>query len=437
MLNTGSSSLKFAVFSPGSDGAIATDAIATGSVQWSGRPAQSQRSAHSVETQRAPDDDISSGSAAAEPRDADPEAVLRYRNAGGQVERTNVRCRDHRTAVQTVLRILEKSSLTAEGRELNLPTAIGHRVVHGGVEFTSSVRIDERVKNSLTQLIDLAPLHNPPALAAIEAVEEHLPGTPQYAVFDTAFFWQLPLHEQVYPLPYAWFSDWGIRRFGFHGISHGYCSGRAAELLQRTDAGLRLVICHLGNGCSASALRGGTALATTMGLTPLEGLMMGSRSGSIDPGILIHVQRAFNLTVDQLDAALQKDSGLLGVSGISSDFRQVEKAAREGHQRSALALDMYASRIRSAVGSLAVQLGGLDALVFTAGVGENSAWLRGKVCEGLQCLGVQLDTDRNTDAQADTDVALPDSPVRVLVLRTNEEAFIAREVQRLANSGGH
>jgi acetate kinase len=253
------------------------------------------------------------------------------------------------------------------------------------------------------------------------------------AVFDTAFFGKLPPRSHVYPLPYKWHTDWGVRRFGFHGISHAYCAERAAQLLGGARD-WRVVVCHLGHGCSASAVLGGRARATTMGFTPMEGLMMATRSGSVDPGILVHALRR-GVDVEDLDIALNRRSGLLGVSGVSSDYREVEAAANEGNERARLALDIYADRVRETVGALATTLGGLDALVFTAGVGENSAPLRAAVCEKLEFLGLRLDSAANDGAAPDCDVAHADSPGRILVIRTQENRMIAREVRRVALSG--
>lgn len=312
--------------------------------------------------------------------------------------------------------------------------AVGHRVVHGGTRFHDSVRLDEKVKKDLEALSELAPLHNPPALEAIAAASAALPGVPHVAVFDTSFFAHLPPRGFVLPVPYEWYTRWGIRRFGFHGISHAYCSGRAVVLLGRAPPDLRLVICHLGNGCSATAVRGGQAVATTMSYTPLDGLMMGTRSGSVDPGVLIHVQRAHGMTAEALDTALNRHSGLLGVSGVSSDYRDVEKAAQDGNSQARLALDLFADRVRSTIGALAVTLGGVDALVFTAGIGEHAATLRAAVCEGLGCLGLNLDPTRNANARPDADVAAHDSPGRILVVQTREDLLIARETRRIALS---
>ena len=311
-------------------------------------------------------------------------------------------------------------------------TAVGHRVVHGGAEFRESVLIDRKVKAAIGRLSALAPLHNPAALEAIEAAEAALPGVPQVAVFDTAFYAQLPPRACIYPLPYKWYKDWGIRRFGFHGISHAYCAGRAAELLGRDVGQLRLVTCHLGSGCSATAVRNGMAVATTMGFTPLEGLMMGTRSGSVDPAILIHLQRQHGLTIAEIDHALHFSSGLLGVSGVSNDRAEIEAAAAQGNERARLACDMFADRVRCAIGSLATALGGLDALVFTAGIGEHASTWRAAACEGLEFMGLRLDRQRNATVSPDADIAAADSPARILVIHTREELMVAREAQRVA-----
>jgi acetate kinase len=319
--------------------------------------------------------------------------------------------------------------LVEESYPLHDVHACGHRIVHGGERFQKSVRIDASVREAIRSLADLAPLHNPPALAGIEAATRVLPSVPHVAVFDTAFFADQPPERFLYPVPLSWYADWGIRRFGFHGISHHYCTLRAAELLKREDA--RLVICHLGNGCSASAVHAGHALTCTMGYTPLEGLMMGTRSGSIDPAIVLHLLRHKLMTVEQIDEALTHRSGLLGVSGVSSDFRTVEAEAQQAHDRARLALHLFVDRIRSAVGALAVLMGGVDALVLTAGVGEHSVWLRSEVCRGLECLGLRLDQAENADCQPDCDVAAGNSPGRIIVLHTREELLIAREAVAL------
>jgi acetate kinase len=310
--------------------------------------------------------------------------------------------------------------------------AIGHRVVNGGTRFLESTRIDAAFEAELDHLTELAPLHHPPALKAIDAVQETLPHIPQVAVFDTSFFAHLRPAAAIYPVPWEWHERYGIRCFGFHGISHSYCAGRAAEILGRDVSTLRLVICHLGNGCSAASVKNGVAFGTTMGFTPLDGLMMGTRSGSVDPGVLIYLMKEKGLSVDQIDDALNHKSGLLGVSGVTSDYREVEKLAFEGDDdRAILALEIYATRLRAAIGALAANLGGLDALVFTAGVGQNSASLRASATEGLKFLGVEIDFVKNNARPIDTDIALMNSPSKILVIHTREDLMIAREVRKL------
>ncbi len=333
---------------------------------------------------------------------------------------------DRRRTAEEILKAVESQHPNADPVR-----AVGHRVVHGGEEFHDSIRIDNAVKAAIARLAELAPLHNPAALEGIEVAEAALPGVPQVAVFDTALFARLPSRAFLYPVPYEWYKRWGVRRFGFHGISHAYCADRAAELLKRDRSNLRLITCHLGNGCSATAFRGGVPVTTSMGFTPMDGLMMGTRPGSLDPGLLVHVQKQCGMSVDQLDNALNHESGLLGISGVSSDFRAVEAAAKEGNERARLALDIYADRVRSVVGAFTATLGGLDALIFTAGVGENSASLRAEVCRGLDCLGLRLDPDRNEACQPDGDIAVDESAGRILVLHTREEQRIAEETRRI------
>ncbi len=314
--------------------------------------------------------------------------------------------------------------------------AVGHRVVHGGHVFTGSVQIDDQVSEEIARLSELAPLHNPPALAAIGAARRVFSNVPHVAVFDTAFFADLPPERHVYPLPYEWYTEHGIRRYGFHGISHAYCAGRAAEFLGRSSEGFRIVTCHLGNGCSATATLGGKAVATTMGFTPLEGLVMGSRAGSVDPGILLYAMERMGLSTRDLDEILQRRSGLRGLSGVSSDFRAVQEAAKEGNERARLALAIYANSVRAGIGALAVALGGVDALVFTAGVGENAVPLREEVCGGLACIGLRFDPERNRTMRPDADLTAAGSAGRILILHTREDLHIAREALRVSGMAG-
>lgn len=334
--------------------------------------------------------------------------------------------------IQVITHLLEtlwqgETAVIAQGSEIDVA---GHRVVHGGQEYSETVQVNEEVKAAIARLFTLAPVHNPANLEGIKAIEQIL-GTevPQFAIFDTAFHSQIPDAAAIYPGPYAWVEE-GIRRYGFHGISHQYCTNRAAQLLNRDVQELRLIICHLGNGCSLSAVQNGHSIDTTMGFTPLEGLMMGSRSGSVDPGILIHLLRQKGYTADQLDQELNKASGLKGISGVSADLRQVMAAIAEGNSQAQLALDIYIHRLRSCIGSMLASLGGLDALVFTAGVGENAAVVRSLACQPFEFLGLKLDQHKNESRPVDQDIATPDSRIRVLVIHTQEDWAIAQSCYR-------
>ncbi len=356
-------------------------------------------------------------------------SVTRYRYAGPDEKEhaEEVPWQGHAPAVERFMRDL------IQGQPAALPdrkalAAVGHRVVHGG-PFTSSVRITPEVRARLAALADLAPLHNPPSLEALAAAEAALPEVPQVAVFDTAFHATLPPHAWTYPVPERWTREWGYRRFGFHGLSHAYCARRAAEMLGRPADDLRLVICHLGHGCSAAAVANGRCVDTTMGFTPLDGLMMATRSGgSVDPSIVLHVQDHHGLSAEQVENVLNHESGLLGVSGVSGDMREVEAAAEAGDERARLALAIYTHRVRQAIGALTVTMGGVDALVFTAGVGEHAAEVRESTCAGLECLGLELDRNANARYQPDADVAQQNSRGRILVIATREDVTMLREV---------
>ncbi|MBD2522565.1 acetate kinase [Nostoc sp. FACHB-133] len=309
---------------------------------------------------------------------------------------------------------------------------VGHRIVHGGQDYRDSVVITEDVKKAIASLSNLAPAHNPVALEGIEAIEEILKDVTQVAVFDTGFHATLPDAAAIYPGPYEWVEQ-GIRRYGFHGISHQYCSQRTAQILDRDVPPERLITCHLGNGCSLAAIKNGRSIDTTMGFTPLEGLMMGSRSGSVDPGILIYLLRYCDYSVEKLDEILNKASGLKGISGVSSDMREVREAMSttgyanaQGNSRAQLAWDIYVHRLRSGIGAMLTSLGGLDALVFTAGVGEHSAEIRQAACEAFGFLGLKLDIEKNQQQPVDEDIATTDSTVRILVIHTQEDWAIAQ-----------
>lgn len=307
---------------------------------------------------------------------------------------------------------------------------VGHRIVHGGKQYQESVVITQQVIDTIQQLATLAPVHNPANLEGILAIQQYLGNdVKQVAVFDTAFHSHIPDAAAIFPGVYEWVSQ-GIRRYGFHGISHQYCAQRAAQILGLNlddDDSLRIINCHLGNGCSLAAIKNGRSIDTTMGFTPLDGLMMGSRSGAIDPGALIHLLRQENYTVEKLDNILNKSSGLLGISGISGDMRQIRRAISTGSERAQLAYDIYIHRLRYYIGAMLASLQGLDVLVFTAGVGENSPDVRQAACEAFGFLGLKLDNHKNHNHPIDIDIAVPESKVRVLVIHTQEDWQIACE----------
>jgi acetate kinase len=309
--------------------------------------------------------------------------------------------------------------------------AVGHRVVHGGTRFTQAVRVNADVRDEIEALASLAPLHNRAALDGIEAVSQLLPGIPQVAAFDTAFHATLPPHAFLYALPYAWYERWGIRRFGFHGLSHAYCAGRAAELFGRPLEEMKIVTCHLGSGCSLAAIKRGKSIATTMGFTPLEGLMMATRPGSVDPGLLTHLLAENRMTLPELEEALYHRSGLKGISGCSGDMREVLAARAMGDTRAALAFDLYVARLREGIGAMVASLGGIDALVFTGGVGEHASEVRAEACADFAWMGLSLDDDANVSLVADVEIATSGSRVRVLVLHTREELLVAHATMDL------
>lgn len=311
---------------------------------------------------------------------------------------------------------------------------VGHRIVNGGREYEEPTYVTPELKAAITRMAVFAPLHNRAELEGIEIIAQKFGSVPQVAVFDTGFHSRLPEAAAVYPGPYDWLAQ-GIRRYGFHGINHQYCAERAAQLLARDLQSLKLVTCHLGNGCSLAAIRDGHSVDTTMGFTPLEGLMMGTRSGSVDPGILTYLMRHGPFTGEQLDELLNKKSGLLGISGISGDMRQIVAAMKNGQPRARLAFDIFVHRLRSCIGSMVAVLGGIDALVFTAGIGENSHEIRAATCEDLRFLGIKIDAEKNAQAlpDRDQDISLPEASVRVLIVRAQEAWAIASACWRLAS----
>jgi acetate kinase len=343
---------------------------------------------------------------------------------------------DHTTAVKKLLDMLTHKRFGVL-RTIEEIQAVGHRVVHGGESFGESVLVTPDVKEEIRRLFDLAPLHNPAHMIGIQAVEANLPGVPQIAVFDTAFHQTMPPSSYMYAIPMVLYRKHKIRKYGFHGTSVQYVSRNAAAFLGRPLEELKLVVCHIGNGASCTAVLHGKSHDTSMGMTPLEGLMMGTRSGDLDPAIVPYTINKEELTLNEVNSMLNKHSGLLAISGISSDMREIVQAMEEGHQQARLAFDMYAYRIRKYIGAYAAAMDGLDAVVFTAGVGENSDVLRKQVCERLTFLGIELDEEKNRIRSEEARAITKDgSRTAVLVVPTNEELLIARDTYRLVCQGG-
>ncbi len=341
---------------------------------------------------------------------------------------------DHKVAIQTVLQALvaPEHGVISSMDEID---AVGHRVVHGGENFASSVLITPEVKRAIKSCFELAPLHNPPNLIGIEACEESMPGVPQVAVFDTAFHQSMPAMAYMYALPYGLYEKYSIRRYGFHGTSHSFVSHRAAEIIGKPYESLKIITCHLGNGSSIAAVHNGRCVDTSMGMTPLAGICMGTRCGDIDPAIvtfLIEKEKTDAATVENM---LNKESGVLGLSGVSSDFRDLYDAAGIGNKRASLALDMFKYQCRKMIGSYAAAMGGVDAVVFTAGIAENNADIRSGACAGLEYMGIKLDPYKNNATRAkEAIVSTDDSRVKVLIVPTNEELAIARETARICGA---
>lgn len=340
--------------------------------------------------------------------------------------------KDHSDAIKMVLDALTDAShgVISDMSEI---AAVGHRVVHGGETFSGSVVINEEVKKALEDCIPLAPLHNPANLIGIAACEAAMPGVPQIGVFDTAFHQTMSKEAYMYAVPYELYEKHKIRRYGFHGTSHKYVSQEAAKMLGKKPEELKMITCHMGNGSSITAVDGGKSVDTSMGFTPLAGVVMGTRCGDIDPAIVKFIAEAENVTVDAVDALLNKQSGVQGISGVSSDFRDLEAAQAEGNERAALALDMFVESVRKFIGSYMVKMGGVDAIIFTAGIGENTPVMRDAITKNLEVFGIKVDAEKNAKAirGAQMDISAEDSKVKVLVVPTNEELMIAKETLEL------
>ena len=338
--------------------------------------------------------------------------------------------KDHQDAIQLVLEgVLDP---TYGGvKDMNEINAVGHRVVHGGEKFASSVVITDEVEEAIRKCSELAPLHNPANLMGIDAIKAIIPGVPNVAVFDTAFHQTMPASSYLYGLPYRLYTEYGVRRYGFHGTSHKYVSQRAAAMLGKDIADLKIITCHLGNGASVAAVDGGKVVDTSMGLTPLEGLIMGTRCGDIDPAIIPFIMKKENLDADGVDKLMNKESGVYGMTGISSDFRDICDAAAEGNQQAIDALDAYHKRVKKYIGAYAAEMNGVDAIVFTAGLGENGIEDRLAIASNLEVLGVKMDAEANNVRGKETVISAADSKVKVLLIPTNEELMIARDTLEL------
>ncbi len=364
------------------------------------------------------------------------DAAIDYRPTDREAVKLPVVLPDHATALARVAEMLTSPDhgVIASLDEIG---AIGHRVVHGGESFSAAAMVTPEVAGAIEACAQLAPLHNPPNLVGIRACQKLMPGTPQVAVFDTAFHQRMPRHAYLYAVPYEWYEEYGVRRYGFHGTSHKYVSERAAVRLAREGfdpATLRVITCHLGNGCSMSAVKGGVSIDTTMGFTPAEGLVMGTRAGDIDPAIVPYIADRTGMTADEVMNTLNKKSGLLGVSGYSNDMRDIQSRVAQGDARARAALEIFCYRIVKYIGAYAAVMGGVDAVVFTGGIGEHDPDVRERVCSGLGFLGLRFDAERNAVRGVEQEISAPGSVARALVIPTNEELVIARETAEVVGA---
>lgn len=361
-------------------------------------------------------------------------SVITHEKIGMDKKKTEVPMNDHKDAIEQVLKAVQDPE-TGVVKSMDEIGAVGHRVVHAGEKFASSVRITEEVIKALEECVELAPLHNPPNLLGIAACQELMPETPMVGVFDTAFHQTMPPESYIYAIPYEFYEKHGIRRYGFHGTSHKYVAERASKMLNVNLEDLKLITCHLGNGASVSAIKRGKCIDTSMGFTPLEGLVMGTRSGDIDPAIVTYIREKENLPQGKANEILNKKSGVLGISGVSSDFRDIEEAVAEGNERAALALKVFAHKVRFYIGAYIAEMNGVDAIIFTAGVGENDVTMREIICNNLGNLGIKLDPVKNKMRGKETEISTDDSRVKILMIPTNEELMIARDTYNIVTKG--
>ena len=356
---------------------------------------------------------------------------LQHKNlVKGVAEKIENPMKDHADAIQMVIDALVNAEygVIASMSEIG---AVGHRVVHGGEFFADSFVIDGKVLEALKMCIPLAPLHNPPNIIGIEACEKIMPGVPQVGVFDTAFHQTMPAEAYMYALPYEYYEKYKIRKYGFHGTSHKFVSMEVAKMLGKDIKDINIITCHLGNGSSVSAVKGGKCVDTSMGFTPLDGVVMGTRTGSMDPAVVTFLMENENLSAKEVDNVMNKKSGVFGVSGISSDFRDLSAAADEGNERAKLALDMFTYSVKKLIGSYAAAMGGVDAVVFTAGIGENDSATRKAITSGLEFMGIKIDDEKNAKRGEALDISTADATVKTFVIPTNEELMIALDTKRL------
>lgn len=339
---------------------------------------------------------------------------------------------NHKVAIKEVVKVLVDDNVGVIS-DMSEISAVGHRVVHGGEKFHESVIIDEEVMQAIKDCVGLAPLHNPPNITGIEACQHIMPDTLMVAVFDTAFHQSLPKYAYLYALPYEIYEKYGIRKYGFHGTSHKYVSQRAAAILEKPLEELKLITCHLGNGASVCAIKYGKSVETSMGLTPLDGLVMGTRSGALDPAVVKFLMENEKMSIKEVDEYLNKKSGILGISGVSSDFRDIDIAVEEGNERAQLAIDIFCYRVRKCIGEYAAVLNGVDAVIFTAGIGENNEIVRKNTLSNMEYLGIKVDWEKNKVRGMELDISTPEATVRTIVIPTNEELAIARETLKLVS----
>ena len=360
-----------------------------------------------------------------------PDSFLKFTLSDGSKQVITQEIKEHTAGIELILKTLTDAKYGAI-KSLDQIDAVGHRVVHGGDKFCSSVVINQEVINKIEECVDLAPLHNPANLKGIFAIQKILPKVPQVAVFDTSFHQTMPPYAYIYALPYDYYEKYGVRRYGFHGTSHRYVAKRGCEFLGLDLENSRIITAHIGNGGSITAIKNGKSIDTSMGMTPVEGLMMGSRSGSVDPGVLTYLMEKENLSTRQINDIINKKSGLVGVSGVSSDMRDIENAIEQGNERARLAMDMYFYYILKYVSGYIAVLGGVDAIIFTGGVGENQPIMRKYVCDSLAFLGVDFNNELNDRIKGrETELTFPNSKVRVAVIPTNEELAIAIDTEEL------